>query len=75
MFCDNKATIDNAYNHKMANQSKHIDVAYHLVHDNVECGRLSLLEGESVENWGDICPKGLPQITLWTLRTAIMDAK
>jgi hypothetical protein len=38
MFCDNKTAIDIAYNHKIGNRSKHIDVAYHLVCENVESG-------------------------------------
>jgi hypothetical protein len=75
MFCDNKAAIDIAYNHKIGDRSKHIDIAYHLVHENVESGRISLLQVESAENLADICTKGLPQVTLRKLRTAIMDAK
>jgi hypothetical protein len=75
MFCDNKAAIDIAYNHKIGDRSKHIDVAYHLVRENVESGRISLLQVESAENLADICTKGLPQVTLRKLRTAIMDAK
>jgi hypothetical protein len=43
MFCDNKASIDIAYNHKIDDLSKHIDVAYYLVPDIVESGRISLL--------------------------------
>jgi hypothetical protein len=75
MFCVNKAAIDIAYNHKIGDPSKHIDIAYHLVSENVESGRISLLQGESPENLADICTKGLPQLTFWKLRTAIMDAK
>jgi hypothetical protein len=60
MFCDNKATIDIAYNHKIGDRSKHIDITYHLVHENVESGRISLLQVESAENLADICTKGLP---------------
>jgi hypothetical protein len=38
VVCDNKASIDIGYNHKIGDQSKHIDVACHLVHENVESG-------------------------------------
>jgi hypothetical protein len=31
MFCDMKAIIDIAYNHKISDRSKHIDIAYHLL--------------------------------------------
>jgi hypothetical protein len=75
MFCDNKAAIVIAYNHKIDDRSKHIDVAYHVMCENVESGRISLLQVESAENLADICTKGLPQVTLRKLRTAIMDAK
>jgi hypothetical protein len=75
MFCNNKAAIDIAYNHKIGDRSKHIDVIYHLVHENVKSGRISLLQVESAENLADICTKGLLQVTLWKLWTAIMDAK
>jgi hypothetical protein len=75
MFCDNKAAIDIAYNHKIGDRSKHIDIAYHLVPENVESGRISLLQVESTDNLADICTKGLTQVTLRKLRTAIIDAK
>jgi hypothetical protein len=75
MFYDNNAAIDIAYNHKIVDRSKYIDIAYMLVRENVESGRISLLQVESAENLADICTKGLPQVTLRKLRTAIMDAK
>jgi hypothetical protein len=75
IFCNNKATIDIAYNYKIGDQSKHIELAYHLVRENVESGRISLLQVNSAENLADICTKGLPLITLPKLWTAIIDAK
>jgi hypothetical protein len=75
MFCDNKAAIDISYNDKIGDRSKHIDISYHLVRENVESGRISLLQVESGENLADICTKELSQVTLWKLQTAIMDAK
>jgi hypothetical protein len=74
MFYNIKSAIDIAYNHKIGDRSKHIDVAYHLVHENIESGRISLLQIESDENLADICPKGLQQVTLRKLGTAIIDA-
>jgi hypothetical protein len=38
MFYDNKATIDIADNHQIGDRSKHLNVAYHLVHENVDSG-------------------------------------
>jgi hypothetical protein len=75
MFCDNKATIDIGYNHKLGDRSKHIEVTYHLVCENMESGRSSLFQVESAENLADICTNGLPQVTLRKLRTTIRDAK
>jgi hypothetical protein len=75
IFCDNKAAIDIAYNGKIGDRSKYIDVAYHLVGENVECGRISLLQVEFAENLADICTKGLPHVTLRNHRSTLMDAK
>jgi hypothetical protein len=75
MFCYNNGAIDIAYNHKIGDQSKHIDVAYYLVCENVESGRISRLQVESREYLAIIFTIGLPQITLQILKTAIMDAK
>jgi hypothetical protein len=63
MFCDNKANIDIAYIHKIGDRSKHIDVAYHLVREDVESGRMSRLQVESAGNLVDIYSTGLPQVT------------
>jgi hypothetical protein len=60
MFCDNKAAIDIAYNHKIGDLSKHLDIAYHLVRENVESARISFLQVKSAENLTDTCTKGLP---------------
>jgi hypothetical protein len=75
MFCNNKATIDIAYNYKIGDRSKHIDIVYHLVHGNVESAQISLLQFELDENVAVICTKVLPQVTLRKLWTAIMDAQ
>jgi hypothetical protein len=75
MFCNNKAAIDIAYNHNIGDRSKHIDIANHLVGENVESGQISLLQVESAENLADICTEGLPQVTLRKLSNALMDAK
>jgi hypothetical protein len=38
MYCYKKPTIDIAYNHIICDRSKYIDVAYHVVCENVESG-------------------------------------
>jgi hypothetical protein len=51
MFYDNKAPIDIAYNHKIGDRSKDIDIAYHLVPENIESGRNSLLRLNQWKIW------------------------
>jgi hypothetical protein len=75
MFCDDKATIDIAYNHKIGDRSKYVNVAYQLVRENVDPGKVCLLHVESAEYLANIWTKRLPQKTLRKLGTAIMDAK
>jgi hypothetical protein len=75
MVCDNKATIDITYNHKIGDGSNDIDVTYHLVYENVKSGQISRLQIESGENLGNIYTKGVRQVTLLKLWTTIMDGK
>jgi hypothetical protein len=55
IFCDNKATIDIAYNPKIGDRSKHIDVGYHLVGVNIKSRRIPLFQVELAKNLADIC--------------------
>jgi hypothetical protein len=73
--CDNKAAFDITYNHKIRDRSKHIDVAYHVLYENVEYGWISPLQVELGENLADMWTIGLLQVALCKLRTAIMDSK
>jgi hypothetical protein len=75
MFCDYKAAIDIADNNKLGDRSKYIDIAYHLVHENLESSRIGLLQVDFAENLADICTTGLSHLTLLKLRTSIRDAK
>lgn len=73
MFCDNKAAIDIAHNHRIGDRSKHIDVAFHFVRERVETGEVTLLQIESANNLADICTKGLPQVLLSRLRGKLLE--
>jgi hypothetical protein len=64
MFYDIQSTIDIAYNHKIANGSKHIDVTYQWVRDHVELGRISLHYIELGEYLADFCTTELSQLIL-----------
>jgi hypothetical protein len=49
MVHDNKAAINIAYDHKIGDRSKYIDIAYHLVREYVESRRISFRHVESAE--------------------------
>jgi hypothetical protein len=75
MFCDNKTAINIAYNRKIGDQAKHINIVYHLVRENVDRGWTPHLPAEPAEHLTDIHTKVLPLVTLQQLRSAIMDTK
>jgi hypothetical protein len=56
MFYDLKATIDIAYKYNIHDRSKHIYIAYHLVHENIQSRQISHFQVGSAENLADICP-------------------
>jgi hypothetical protein len=43
MCWDNQTNIHIPYNHQIGDQSKYIDVAYHVVYENVESAQISFL--------------------------------
>jgi hypothetical protein len=67
IFCNNKATIDIDYNHNIGDRSPNINIAYHFVHENIESGRITLLQVELAENLGNICTTALSEVTLQRL--------
>jgi hypothetical protein len=59
LFCDSNAAIDVAYNPKLNDWSKHIDVAYHFTREQIDKGNVSVMYVPSEENLADICTKGM----------------
>jgi len=59
LFCDSNAAIDVAYNPKLNDRSKHIDIAYHFTREQIEQGNVSVMYVPSEENLADICTKGM----------------
>jgi hypothetical protein len=59
LFCDSNAAIDVAYNPKLNDRSKHIDVAYHFTREQIDQGNVSVMYVPSEENLADICTKGM----------------
>ncbi|CAK9800967.1 Retrovirus-related Pol polyprotein from transposon RE2 [Anthophora plagiata] len=60
--CDNRAAIDFAKNRMEKNRTKHIDIAYHIVRENLEKGLIHLNYVPSNENLADGMTKGLKKI-------------
>jgi len=59
LFCDSNAAIDVAYNPKLNDRSKHIDIAYHFTRKQIDQGNVSVMYVPSEENLADICTKGM----------------
>jgi len=59
LFCDSDAAIDVAYNPKLNDRSKHIDIAYQFTSEQIDQGNVSVMYVPSEENLADICTKGM----------------
>lgn len=44
-LCDNQAAIDIAYNPRLNDRTKHINIAYHFTRQHVECGTITVIHG------------------------------
>jgi hypothetical protein len=63
IFFDNKATIGIPNNYSIGDRSTYLDIAYRLVHENVECRWICLLQTESRTYLAEICIAGVPLVT------------
>ena len=72
LYCDNKAAIDIATNQKISDRSKHIDVHFHFVREQIENGTFFIMPVASADNLADICTKGLPSVPFKHLREKIL---
>jgi len=61
LFTDNTGAIDIASKAKINDRTKHIDIQYHYVREQVMAGNVTLLHIDGTENIADICTKGLPR--------------
>jgi len=59
LFCNSNAALEVAYNHKLNNQSKHINVAYHSARDQIEQGNVSVMYVPMEEYVPDIWAQGI----------------
>jgi hypothetical protein len=67
----NKSTITLIKNPVLHEQSKHIEVKYHLVWESIEYGRIKVEFIRSEEQLGDILTKPLGRVKFLELRTKI----
>jgi hypothetical protein len=75
LFCDSNAAIDVAYNPKLKDQSKHIDVAYHFTQAQIDQQNVSVLSVPSEENLADICTNGMTRYVNDHLWSKIFESK
>ena len=61
LFSDNTGAIEIANKSKINDRTKHIDIQYHYVRENVLDGTVTLLHVDGKENLADICTKGVPK--------------
>ena len=68
LFCDNTSAISVAKNPVLHSRTKHIDVRYHFLKDNVEKGHIALIHVATQDQLADIFTKPLDQVTFTHLR-------
>ncbi|GJX12437.1 hypothetical protein Tco_0204195 [Tanacetum coccineum] len=61
LYCDNKSVISLCCNNVQHSRSKHIDVRYHLIHEQVENGVVELYFFKTKYQLADIFTKALAQ--------------
>jgi hypothetical protein len=66
--CDNTSAINVAKNIILQSKTKHIEVRYHFLRDNVEKGKISLIHVPTHDQLADIFTKPLDQSTFTRLR-------
>nr|GEV27090.1 copia protein [Tanacetum cinerariifolium] len=61
ILCDNKGVIDLSKNHVLHSRTKHIEIRYHFLRDNVQKGNISIEKISSEDNITNILTKPLKQ--------------
>ena len=61
IFTDNQAAISISHHPKFHSCMKHIDIAYHFLHDLIAKGVLNTIYVNTHENLADLFTKGLPR--------------
>jgi hypothetical protein len=67
-MCDSTGAISVAKNPMLHSRTKHIEVRYHFLRDNVEKGNIDLIHVPTEKQLADILTKVLDQATFARLR-------
>jgi hypothetical protein len=68
LHCDSTSAIIVAKNLVLRSKTKHIEVRYHFLRDNVEKGKIALIHVPTHDQLADIFTKSLDQATFTRLR-------
>jgi hypothetical protein len=66
--CDSISAISVARNPVLHSKTKHIEVRYHFLRDNIEKGKITLIQVPTHDHLADIFTKPLDQATFTRLR-------
>ena len=72
ILCDNQSAIFVAANLVNNSRSKHIDIRYHFIREEIEAGLIKLKIVASESNWADIFTKPLSTEVFVRIRNIIM---
>ena len=61
LYCDNQGAVSLSKNPIVHQRSKHIDIRYHFVRDEIQKGSLKILYVPSEQNVSDVFTKSLPR--------------
>jgi hypothetical protein len=70
--CDSTSAISVAKNLVLHSKTKHIEVTYHFLKDNVEKGKIALIHVPTHDQLADIFIEPLDQATLTRLRGSLV---
>ena len=75
LYCDNQGSLELAKNPVHHQRSKHIDIRYHFVRDEVKLGSVKLMYVPSEQNIADIFTKPINSVKTQKFRSLLMGMK
>ena len=71
LLCDNEAAISLSKDHMVNPRSKHFDIKYHYLREQVQKGSLVLLHCPGIDNIADVWTKPLPKARFTRFRSLL----